>query len=57
MRINQTYKNNYIQKKGSKFQKKKMKAILNADQLEKWKKMNHNRKNRLHKKRGERKTA
>jgi periplasmic protein CpxP/Spy len=36
-------------------QKKKMKAILNADQFEKWEKMNHNRKNRLHKKRGERK--
>ena len=36
-------------------QKKKMKAILNADQFEKWEKMNHNRKTRLHKKRGERK--
>ncbi len=36
-------------------QKKKMKAILNTDQFEKWEKMNHNRKNRFHKKRGERK--
>ncbi|SMC46831.1 hypothetical protein [Cellulophaga tyrosinoxydans] len=36
-------------------QKKKIKTILNADQFEKWEKLNHNRKNRFHKKRGERK--
>lgn len=36
-------------------QKKKMKAILNADQFAKWEKMNHNRRAKHGQKKGERK--